>query len=310
MEYDLWYSMDNNTENNENNTEIKFELAPVVPVKRYITPLLSFIETDDYQSLYDKLNEVIQTTFKKGSKELGKALASMHYNLFEQFEEAQKANAQIGLSYIAEMLCVYIPLFQNPYHYSVLVHQYILSCVKLIFVLDASARDYINILSPKDTQLEPAYNYRMVIDRSDRIFPFINPEIPISTIHKDDEEFLNALFSHHDIKTAGSEYAKYYLSVLKKILYNKEEVPYMMQIQSAIGPIVTKISLNAPAEFIEGIGKEYYEMSKKLKFWLGQLLEKMNDKDLHYLRKKFIYQKFEGTTLSDILSLIQSQEKR
>ena len=83
----------------------------------------------------------------------------------------------------------------------------------------------------------------------------------------------------------------------------------MMQNQSAIGPIVTALSSSAPVLFLEGVGKEYYGMNKNLKYWLKQLLERMNDKDLHFLRKKFIYQKFEGTTLSDVLSLIQSQEE-
>ena len=83
----------------------------------------------------------------------------------------------------------------------------------------------------------------------------------------------------------------------------------MMQKQTANGPMVTKISTNASTLFVEGIGKEYYEMSKKLKYWLKQLHERMNDKDLHFLRKKFIYQKFEGTSLNDVILLIQSQEK-
>ena len=307
----MGFLMNNNPENTEDKADIQFEFAPVstTTTKKNITPVLTFMELDDYQSLYDKLNEVIQTTFKKGPQELGKALASIHYHLFEQSEETQKVHAQVGLSYVNEILRVYIPLFQNPYNYSLLLHQYILSWVKLIFILDASARDYINILSPKDTRLEPIYNYKLVIDQSDKLFPFINPEIPILKIHTEDEEFLHALCVNYNIQVAGAEFAKYYLSILKKILYEKEDVHYMMQIQSAIGPIVTALSSSAPVLFLEGVGKEYYGMNKNLKYWLKQLLERMNDKDLHFLRKKFIYQKFEGTTLSDVLSLIQSQEE-
>lgn len=280
--------------------ESKIAFAPeMTELRKTLTSHFYEDETGDYLELLQKLDDITHTIFKKGAFEAGYMASTLHYNLWSKDAPTSK----IALQHLHRLTTTYFQSLHLPANYSVFFHTYNVRWFRLVIVLDGKAREFFHWLGDA-TSLEELIDYNKFLDNPFNILPCINPEMPLPEVSTEDRALVQELFVKHQKSptTLGTELAKFYNVLIKRILYSKEELAYLLQVQTVIGDFLAKVGNETAAFVMEGVGWYYFNLNRELKKVLAQLADNLTDEDLEVSRRKWVmYNKFSGTSFSEVV---------
>ncbi|HKZ39850.1 MAG TPA: hypothetical protein VJ044_02755 [Candidatus Hodarchaeales archaeon] len=279
----------------------ELQILPSTPqVRRQLLVSFEFDDSGDFSDLIGKLNEIIHESFKTGPETSGSTLAALHYNLL-QYSNLDRT--KIGMSYLKKAVNSYLQNYTSPLQYAALFHSYSLNWFKLLIIFDFRAREWFSWLDESKAPVE-IVDHEQFLARAHLMLPSLNPEGPAPPFDIIDYEAIQDLVrgANHDPYKIGMELSRFYSLLLKRIMYEKETLEYLLSVQLVIGKSLFSLGNKVGGAIFNGCGEYYSDINRSMRKSVEDIVGKLNDNNEAYLRRQWTtYNKFSGTKLSDIV---------